>query len=137
MNISYRSPYEAVRRCDGRGDAMNRYAANRFDRRVAFTCAAGHGMHLVAVGSKVEGQVGNDLACGGGVRIEEAVEEQDLHPAGRITSRSPRTRQSMLVRTKQSSASAGVHTIGSLSLKEVLRTMGIPVRSRKASMSRW
>src|SRR5258708_34287626 len=109
MNISYRSPYEAVRRCDGRGDAMNRYAANRFDRRLAFTCAAGHGMHLVAVGSKVEGQVGNDLACGGGVRIEETVEEQDLHPAGPITSRTPRTRPTKFVRPKQSSAADGEH----------------------------
>ena len=47
----------------------------------------------------------------------------------------PSTITSILVRKKQSSASAGLHTMGSFSLKEVLRTIGTPVSSRNASIS--
>ena len=39
---------------------------------------------------------------------------------------SPITRRSILVRRKQSSASAGLQTTGSFSLKDVLSTMGTP-----------
>src|SRR5258708_10612701 len=46
----------------------------------------------------------------------------------------PIDRTSMRVRAKQSIASAGVFTIGSFSLKLVLRTTGIPVRRSKARM---
>lgn len=42
---------------------------------------------------------------------------------------------SILVRRKQSSASAGVFTMGSFSLKDVLSKIGIPVFCLKASMS--
>ena len=42
----------------------------------------------------------------------------------------------MLVRRKQSSASAGVQTTGSFSLNDVLSTIGIPVSLRKLSMRR-
>ena len=41
----------------------------------------------------------------------------------------------MRVRRKQSRASAGVLTIGSFSLNEVLSTMGTPVRRSKAAIS--
>ena len=44
----------------------------------------------------------------------------------------PRTSTSILVRRKQSSASAGRQTTGSFSLKEVLSTIGTPVMPRKA-----
>ena len=54
---------------------------------------------------------------------------------GRVMRKSPRTRASICVRRKQSRASSGRQTMGSLSLKEVLRTTGTPVRSRKAEMS--
>jgi hypothetical protein len=47
----------------------------------------------------------------------------------------PSTKTSILVRKKQSSASAGLHTTGSFSLKEVLRTIGTSVNSRNASIS--
>ena len=47
----------------------------------------------------------------------------------------PSTKTSILVRKKQSSASAGLQTMGSFSLKEVLRTIGTPVISRNASIS--
>src|SRR5882672_4074533 len=86
---------------------------------------ARHHVDLVAPAGEVERQVREDLAGGGGVRMEEAVEEDDLHR--RSTRRSPRTRQSMWVRMKQSSACAGVQTMGSLSLNEVLRSIGMPV----------
>jgi hypothetical protein len=42
----------------------------------------------------------------------------------------------MLVRKKQSSASCGVHTTGSFSLNDVLSTIGTPLASQKASISR-
>ena len=48
----------------------------------------------------------------------------------------PITSTSMRVRRKQSSASAGVQTIGSFSLKDVFRTIGTPVRSPKARIRR-
>src|SRR5207245_11702147 len=54
----------------------------------------------------------------------------------RETMRLPSTRTSIRVRRKQSSASSGLQTTGSFSLNEVLRTMGTPVRSRKASIRR-
>ena len=44
---------------------------------------------------------------------------------------------SMLVRKKQSSASSGLQTTGSFSLKLVLSTMGTPVRAWKAEISAW
>jgi hypothetical protein len=40
------------------------------------------------------------------------------------------------VRRKQSNASTGLQTTGSFSLNEVFSTIGTPVRSRKASISR-
>jgi hypothetical protein len=43
----------------------------------------------------------------------------------------PMTKRSILVRRKQSSASHGLHTTGSFSLKEVLSSIGMPVRPRK------
>ena len=49
---------------------------------------------------------------------------------------SPMTSTSMLVRRKQSSASSGRQTTGSFSLNEVLSTIGTPVSSAKASISR-
>src|SRR6267143_182532 len=49
---------------------------------------------------------------------------------GREMRKSPRTRASICVRRKQSIASSGRQTIGSLSLKEVLSTTGTPVRAR-------
>ena len=57
------------------------------------------------------------------------------HPWRRIST-SPRTSRSMRVRRKQSRAWAGVQTIGSFSLKEVLSTIGTPVRSAKERISR-
>src|ERR1700686_5467477 len=73
-------------------------------------------------------------------------DEQDPHPAdlarrsagvaSRVSTVSPSTSRSIRVRRKQSSASAGVLTIGSVSFKEVLSTIGTPVRSSKARMSR-
>ena len=45
------------------------------------------------------------------------------------------TKTSILVRKKQSSASAGLQTMGSFSLKEVLRTIGTSVSWRNASIS--
>src|SRR5215831_13836523 len=47
---------------------------------------------------------------------------------------SPSTRASICVRKKQSMASAGLHTIGSLSLNEVFRSTGTPV-CRSTSLS--
>ena len=47
----------------------------------------------------------------------------------------PSTKTSILVRKKQSSASAGLQTMGSFSLKEVLRTIGTSVSWRNASIS--
>lgn len=43
--------------------------------------------------------------------------------------------RAILVRRKQLTASCGVHTIGSLSLNEVLSTTGVPVSSPKAWIS--
>jgi len=48
----------------------------------------------------------------------------------------PITSRSILVRRKQSRASAGVLTIGSFSLNEVLRTIGTPVSRAKAAIRR-
>jgi hypothetical protein len=47
----------------------------------------------------------------------------------------PSTKTSILVRKKQSSASSGLQTMGSFSLKEVLRTIGTSVSSSNASIS--
>src|SRR5207253_4181100 len=44
-----------------------------------------------------------------------------------VIRKSPITRASIWVRKKQSIASCGLHTIGSLSLNEVFSTTGIPV----------
>lgn len=57
------------------------------------------------------------------------------HPCRRIST-SPSTSRSMRVRRKQSRAWAGVQTIGSFSLNEVLSTIGTPVRSAKARIRR-
>lgn len=42
----------------------------------------------------------------------------------------------MLLRKKPPSASCGEHTTGSFSLNDVLSTIGTPLASRKASISR-
>ncbi len=44
----------------------------------------------------------------------------------------PITSSSIFVRRKQSSASSGLHTTGSFSLKEVFGTIGTPVNARNA-----
>ena len=56
--------------------------------------------------------------------------------ASRSTTKSPSISKSIRVRRKQSKASSGRQTTGSFSLKEVFSTIGSPVRSRKASISR-
>src|ERR1700730_13354287 len=53
----------------------------------------------------------------------------------RVIRKSPRTKASIWVRKKQSMASSGRQTMGSLSLKEVLSTTGTPVRFSKALIS--
>lgn len=55
----------------------------------------------------------------------------------RRTIQLPITSRSMRVRRKQSSASCGVHTIGSFSLNDVFRTIGRPVSRSNASISAW
>ena len=55
----------------------------------------------------------------------------------RRTTQSPITSTSILVRRKQSSASAGVQTTGSFSLKLVFSTIGTPVWAWKALISAW
>ena len=47
----------------------------------------------------------------------------------------PRTNLSIFVLRKQSNASSGLQTTGSFSLKDVLSTIGMPVRSRKISIN--
>src|SRR6516225_10463814 len=49
----------------------------------------------------------------------------------RATITLPRTNLSIFVLRKQSNASSGLQTTGSFSLKDVLSTIGMPVRSRK------
>ncbi len=56
------------------------------------------------------------------------------HQASRRTSVRPRTRRSILVRRKQSSASSGRQTIGSFSLKLVFKRIGTPVFRSKAAI---
>src|SRR6516165_4237619 len=81
-------------------------------------------------------------SSGHSVQIVEAASRIDPHDGGAVAASSreimvsPRTRTSMLVRRKQWSASSGVQTTGSFSLKEVLSTMGTPVMWRKASIRR-
>src|SRR5216684_1592751 len=58
------------------------------------------------------------------------------HHAWRVIRKSPITSASMRVRKKQSSASSGRQTIGSLSLNDVFNTTGTPVKSRNALISR-
>src|SRR5579863_2760995 len=48
----------------------------------------------------------------------------------------PKTKTSILVRSKQAKASSGRQTIGSLSLNDVFSKTGTPVKSPKARMSR-
>lgn len=130
---------KVMRFSNGLRDAMDGYPADPFERRICTVYAAGYGVDFMSDTRQVEREIGDDLAGGGGVRKEEPVEEEDSHGCaycGRKITRSPNTRQSMFVRTKQSSASAGVQTIGSLSLNDVFSTIGTPVRSRKASMRR-
>src|ERR1700722_2797380 len=57
-------------------------------------------------------------------------------PCARRTTKSPSTKASIRVLRKQSNASSGVHTTGSFSLKDVLSTIGTPVSSEKAWISR-
>ena len=52
----------------------------------------------------------------------------------RLTIQSPSTSTSIFVRRKQSSASRGLHTTGSFSLKDVFNTIGTPVISRNVSI---
>ena len=52
----------------------------------------------------------------------------------RVIMMSPSTSTSMRVRRKQSSASSGLQTTGSFSLKLVLRTTGMPVRASNVLM---
>jgi hypothetical protein len=55
--------------------------------------------------------------------------------AARVTRKSPNTSASIFVRKKQSIASSGRQTIGSLSLNDVFSTTGTPVKSRNAEIS--
>src|SRR6185295_16527260 len=72
-----------------------------------------------------------------GERDEAEGEGPDPHRqrAARSTTQSPSTRRSIRVRRKQSSASSGVLTMGSLSLNDVFKSMGTPVASSKALSS--
>ena len=58
-------------------------------------------------------------------------------PQRRLITVDPMTMRSILVRRKQSSASAGVLTIGSFSLNEVLSTSGTPVMRSNSEINRW
>ncbi len=49
----------------------------------------------------------------------------------------PSTSTSIRVRKKQSSASPGSQTTGSFSLNDVFSSIGTPVMSRNAAISRW
>src|SRR5215469_722494 len=57
--------------------------------------------------------------------------------AGPVIRKSPRTSASICVRSKQSMASSGLQTIGSLSLNEVFSTTGTPVSSANAEINAW
>ena len=107
----------------------------------------------------VRSQIRKHLARRRMVGVEVAVEENDSHgrigmamrlsqrascrdalPADKLayprsTTHSPITNKSIFVRRKQSSASCGVHTTGSFSLKEVFSTIGTPDSSRNASIN--
>jgi hypothetical protein len=56
---------------------------------------------------------------------------------GRVIRKLPSTSASICVRTKQSSASSGRQTMGSLSLKEVFSTTGTPVWRSNSEISAW
>src|SRR5947208_3282607 len=62
-----------------------------------------------------------------------AVDDQSDHRSIKVY---PRTSTSILVRSKQSIASSGLHTTGSFSLKLVLSTIGTPVMALNASIRR-
>src|ERR1700676_2068018 len=69
----------------------------------------------------------NDIACN--------ITRQVRLCCGRLIRKSPSTSASIWVRKKQSIASSGRQTIGSVSLNEVFSTTGTPVKSRKAEIS--
>src|SRR5258708_21889752 len=55
--------------------------------------------------------------------------------SSRVIRKSPSTSASICVRAKQSMASCGLHTMGSLSLNDVLSTTGTPVCCSNARIS--
>ena len=66
------------------------------------------------------------LECVGDARGPAPVGYVDAPSEGLLTKKSPSTRVSIRVRKKQATASSGVHTMGSFSLNDVLRSTGTP-----------
>src|SRR6266568_3692395 len=128
---------------------MNLHLVCHFRRRQGRAGAfieqpARHHVHVVADLSQIKSQVRKELACRGVIGEEESVDEDDfqtdvpwLDSLLRCTKKSPSTNTSIVVRKKQSSASCGLQTTGSFSLKEVFSTIGIPVSARKLSIKKW
>ena len=94
-------------------------------RKVTIACDAGMGSSVM-VASTLRKKL---------KKYDVAVKEFRAAREFLVTEKFPSTKESIFVRKKQSSASSGRHTTGSFSLKEVFKTIGMPVRSRKNSIS--
>ena len=104
---------------------MNGYTVSEFNDRFLPRIASRDDHHFMDLG-KMKRQIRKDLTGGRGVGIEKAIEEDNLH-ALRLIIQSPIIKRSILVRRKQSSASSGLQTTGSFSLKEVFKIKGTSV----------
>src|SRR4029453_6382374 len=92
--------------------------------------------HLMPELAEVPHGLGSDQSGRAGHEYLHRAPSSLAHESRRDTTNGPRTRTPMGVRAKQSIASAGVQTIGSFSLKDVLRRTGTPVSLSNSEISR-
>src|SRR5262249_44410263 len=92
--------------------------------------------HLMSELAEVPHGLGSDQSGRAGHEHLHRVSPTRAGASRRDTTNGPRARTSMRVRAKHSIASPGVQTIGSFSLKDVLRRTGTPVRFSNSEISR-
>ncbi len=116
---------------------MDIHPAQHFAGGIARTASvvrepARHCVYFTPRRREIKRHVRRVQARGCEVRVEESIDENDLH---RAMNQSPITSTSIFVRRKQSSASSGRQTTGSFSLNDVLSTIGTPLSAQNASIS--
>ena len=132
--------YRAVEECDGDAARLVVQTAILVRRSMEPTgrgVGSNIGRPIPTRGVQATTTLSTETSAVESARFEDAGARQpkDLEFHWRMSTLLPSTKTSILVRKKQSSASAGLHTTGSFSLKDVLRTIGTSVSTRNASIS--